>query len=138
MDFVQRKKEPKMHKKYLKYVIIGVVSLGAHIVLAYYISGFHLDQINSARNAIELEENEKMNDANYSINQHLDMQSHEVSFLAKQIRLLDSSKTESFCKDFMENNTEYFQLRILTEQGDETFRLFRKEGVLSSCDFCVV
>ncbi len=120
-----------MYRKHWKYFMIGAVSLGAHIVLAHYISGFHLDQINNARNAIELEENEKMNDANYSINQHLDMQSNEVFFLAKQIRSLDSSKTESFCKDFMENNTEYFQLRILTEQGDETLRLFRKDGVLS-------
>ncbi len=131
MDIVQRKKEPDIYRKYWQHFIIGAILLGAHIFIAYYTTGTHLDQINNARRVIEFEENKKMNDGIFSINQYLEMQSHEASFLAKQIRSLDTSEIESFCKDFMENNTEYFQLRILTEQGDETLRLFRKEGVLS-------
>ncbi len=106
--------------------------MGVHIFLAYYVCSIHIDKINNAKYAIELVENEKINDGILSIDQYLDMQSHEVSFLAKQIKSLNDLEIERFCTDFMESNKEYFQLRILTEQGDETLRLFRKEGVLTA------
>ncbi|MCP4269336.1 MAG: PAS domain S-box protein, partial [Candidatus Brocadiaceae bacterium] len=132
MNILESKKEPNIYWKYWIYILAGVVSIGVHIVLAYYVCSVHTDKINKVKYAIELEENEKMNDGILSINQYLDMQSHEASFLAKQIKSLNTLEIERFCTDFMESNTEFIQLRILTEQGDETFRLCRKEGVITT------